>query len=608
MRIFVLSADGNEADLPAIRQTLDYLGTPYSVYIAALTPGGLTPGRLSNGCRAFYQAIIRTTGDLGYAAPVADGGFVWKSALTSDEVLALNAFQSQFKIRQVTWFTYPTPDFGFNWPTGTSSEPRTATLTAAGKAIFPYINTGPQTITVGTSTFTIGSPASPIVIANAYTYLAQPFDGNTVPLLTDDAGNVLAATAMLPGGRENLALTFDSNQHLLHNMLFGYGLVNWVTRGLFIGERHIYLSPQVDDLFIADDQWVAGRLCSTVGKDFNPDDSGPTIRMTGRDLLATAQWQALKNIKPTTEGLRLTMAFNGVGTTGVFSPDTLTPLAEQFQDFFYWVSHTYDHETLDGMTYQAAKDEFTLNTAVASRLGLQRFSRANIVTPNISGLRDRKVMRAAVDAGIRYLVTDTSQPGYDNPFPNNGIYNPLQPKILMIPRRPVNLFYNVSTPSEWTSEYNCIYNSFFGRDLTYEEILEFVSNQILPYLLRGENDPWMFHQPNLIFYEYDYSGGRSLLTDLLDLTLAKYNGYFNLPIQSPSMNALGASIAARMARLSANVRGTLQPGGGIVLSSDRPVTVPVTGLAIAGAESYGGQPIAWVRVGRKGTVTVPSAP
>ena len=134
---------------------------------------------------------------------------------------------------------------------------------------------------------TIRNPVSPIIIQNAYTYLAKAFDTRTVPLLNDAAGDVLVATATLPDGRENLALTFDSNPYLVHNMLFGYGLVNWVTRGPFIGERHIYLSAQIDDVFIADDMWVNGRACSTVGKDLNPDGDGPEIRMTGADLRGT---------------------------------------------------------------------------------------------------------------------------------------------------------------------------------------------------------------------------------------------------------------------------------------------------------------------------------
>jgi len=45
MRLLVISADGKEADLPAIRAALDYIGTPYEVYIATNNPGALTRGR-----------------------------------------------------------------------------------------------------------------------------------------------------------------------------------------------------------------------------------------------------------------------------------------------------------------------------------------------------------------------------------------------------------------------------------------------------------------------------------------------------------------------------------------------------------------------------------
>ena len=93
--------------------------------------------------------------------------------------------------------------------------------------------------------------------------------------------NTLAAVTTYGDGREILAITFDSNAYSLQTLLFGYGLVNWVTRGLFIGERHVHMSPQVDDLFIDDDQWTNGTSCALVGKDRAADSPGSTVRMTG---------------------------------------------------------------------------------------------------------------------------------------------------------------------------------------------------------------------------------------------------------------------------------------------------------------------------------------
>jgi len=580
MRVLVISADGTEADLPAITTTLEYLGTPYTVYVAKTTPGGLTPDRLSLGCHANYQAVIVTTGAVDNA---------WSGVLSATELQALHTFEAQFKVRQIVWYTFPN-DFGLTFTGQTvntvlPAKALTVALTAAGKTAFPYLNTAAQ--------------SRPLLVEQATVYLAQPVAGSaTTPLVNDAAGNTVAAVTSTGDGREVLAQTFDSNAYSLQTLLFGYGLVNWATRGIFVGERRIYLSAQVDDVFIDDDRWVTGTSCALVGKDLNPNGTGPTVRMTGNDLAAVTLWQLGKNLQPITANLRLTMAINGWGTTRDFlsenkiKNDTLTKTAKSVDTFFYWLSHTYDHPTLDGLGYAAVKSELTMNNDIASQLKLANYSATSLVTPSISGLKDAQAMQAMADVGIKYVVTDTSQPGQDNPFPNGGMYNALQPKVFMIPRRPVNLFYNVATPADWTSEYNCLYRSFFGRDLTYQQILDFVSSQLLPYLLHGEVDPWMFHQPNLVAYD----GHHTLLTDLLDMTLAKYSGYFNLPIASPTMDALGAIVTAKTRLHYANVTATLQPGASLTVYSDTDVSVPVTGLAIAGAESYGGQKVARIGV------------
>jgi hypothetical protein len=70
------------------------------------------------------------------------------------------------------------------------------------------------------------------------------------------------------------------------------------------------------------------------------------------------------------------------------------------------------------------------------------------------------------------------------------------------------------------------------------------------------------------------------------------------------MDALGKSIEARMKLQSARVTATLQPGVALTLTSTADVTVPVTGLAVSGAESYGGQQIARVALKAGVPVTV----
>jgi hypothetical protein len=578
LKVLVIAADGTEADLPAIEQALNYLGTPYSLYQAVSTPNGLTPDKLANGCHGYYQGIILTDGALSYF-----NGSSYVSALSQQEWTNLWAYQATMGVRLLSWYTYPTADYGYQPVSNvidTSTTPLTVSLTSAGQAAFSYV------------TSSVSLP-----IQNAYTYLASPLtDGSTTPLLVDSSGHALGLVHKTSDGRESLSLTFDSNPNLIHSIVLSYGLINWLTKGLFLGERHIYMSPQVDDLFIDDSEWVPTTPCGT-----NVDDTGFTYRITGNDLQSVLAWQNSVRARPGMQNVTITQAFNGYGTTtGAYQPDTLTPVARSNQAQFYWVSHTYDHTNLDAVDYATAASEITQNNQVAASLGLTHFSPSNMVTPDVSGLTNPSYLQAAVDNGIRYVVTDTSRAGYDNPSPNAGIYNTYQPSLLMIPRRPNNLFYNVSTPDEWTAEYNCIYHSFWGRDLSYQEILDLESQTLAIYMLKGDLDPWMFHQSNLRAYD----GTHTLLGNLLDLTLQKYQQFYNLPILSPTMDQLGQTVAQRMQYNAAGVTASVS-GQTITLHAQQAVRVPVTGLFTLGAQSYGGQYISYINLAAGQSVTLP---
>ncbi|HEV8614136.1 MAG TPA: hypothetical protein VGU22_01455 [Methylomirabilota bacterium] len=576
-RVLVLSADGREPSLAAIRQTLNYLGTPFVTWIATKRPGQLTPAQLSVGTRGYYQGVILTTGELGYRP--AGGGFV--SALTAAEWTALRDYERTFGVREVSWYTYPSTAAGFASyrVLDTSVTPVDVALTTAGRSVFPYV-----------------SVAHPLTIRQAYAYLARPLNAKTTPLLVDASGNTLGASVQTADARERLVLMFDNNQHLFHTLTLAYGLVNWVTKGLFLGERHVYLDAQVDDLFIASDSFGGG-----------------VYRMTGNDLRAAIAWQTRVQQDPVSRALRLHLAFNGSGTTGVAN-DTLTPVARANRGLFKWISHTYGHENLDAASYSTAWDELALNHQFAQTMrftdaALKAYSIQSLVTPEISGLSNPAFLEAAWDFGVRYVVSDASRPGMSNPSPNAGIYNAYLPGILEIPRYPTGLFYNVSTPAQWVAEYNYLYGTKgifpppagWGRNLTYAEILEAESDVLVRDLLRGDANPWMFHQSNLRAYD----GTRTLLGDLLDLTLDKYRCYFTVPITSPTMDVLGQKFAARMAYNTAAVKATIEPGVAITITARRAAVVPVTGLVTATAELYAGQYISYVTLAAGQTVRLP---
>lgn len=578
LKVLVIAADGNEADLPAIEQALNYLGTPYTLYEAVKTPGGLTAGLLATGCHGYYQGIILTDGVLSYFT-----GSSYVSALSQQEWTTLWAYQAMMGVRLLSWYTYPTADYGYQPVSGvldTSTNPLNLTLTSAGQTAFSYMPTGAS-----------------LAVQDAYTYLAGALtDGSSTPFLVDAAGHALGLVHKTSDGRESLSLTFDSNPNLIHSIVLSYGLVNWLTRGLFLGERHISLSPQVDDVLIDDSEWVPTTPCGT-----NVDATGFTYRITGGDLQSVLTWQNGIRARPGMQAVTLTQAFNGYGASaGAYQPDTLTPAVKSNQGQFAWVSHTYDHTNLDTVDYATAVSEITQNNQMATSLGLTHFTTGSMVTPDISGLTNPQYLQAAVDQGIRYVVTDTSRPGYANPAPNVGIYNPLQPSLLMLPRRPNNLFYNVSTPQEWAAEYNCLYQSFWGRDLSYQEILDQESQTLAIYMLKGDLDPWMFHQSNLRAYD----GTHTLLGDLLGLTLQKYQQWYNLPIVSPTMDQLGQTVAARMQYLSGGVTASIS-GLTITLRAQRAARVPVTGLFTLGAQSYGGQYVSFVNLAAGQSLTLP---
>lgn len=566
-RLLVLSADGNEPTLGAIRQALDYVGVPYTVWIARDRPGALTAAVLSNGLQGAYQGVILATDSLVYSPD----GATWASALTPAEWQSLWDYESAYGVRQITWYTWPVADLGFQSPSAlnTSVTPLTTTLTAAGRATFPTLN-----------------PSIRFTIRDAYTYLARPVSAAGVtPLLVDANGNALALARDWTDGRQNIALTFDSSVYTPHIQVLAYGLINWVTRGLFLGERHAYAGVQVDDFFLGNVLW-----------------SGGVYRLNALDLTQTRTWQASKRLRPVTADLRLDMVFNAEGATGIYSPDTLTPAARLYQGDFKWINHTFTHENLNAVTYAVARSEIGDNITTARTLGLRNFNAANLVTGEISGLRNPEAMRAAFDLGVRYVVSDSSRPEGAAPSPNAGKANAVVPAIFEVPRRPTNLFFNVSTPAEWTGEYNQIYRAFWGRDLTYAELIERESDVLVQYLVRGETSPWMFHQANLRAYD----GRRSLLTDLLDATFTRYEAIMSVPVLSPTFDTLAARVIDRTNYNQCNATGAIRPGQSLTLHVDRDCTVPVTGAAYGTTrETYAGQAISYVRLRAGETLTVP---
>ncbi len=498
-RVLVITANGTDPAFGAIQNTLQYLGTPFDVLDATSGPA-LTADMLSSGTHGKYQAIFLDTGDLSV------GG---TSAFTDAEWTTLTNYEASFGVRRVALYTSPSADYGLS-PNGsvvTTTSPINATCTQTGRSVF-----------VGTNC------DNPVTISNGTAFAASPTDGATIPLLVDGAGNVYAATRTYADGREALVLTFPQASFLVSTLELAYGLVNWATRGLFVGERHVYAVPQIDDLFLASDIYTGG-----------------TYRLTSADLQAFANWEAATQAKPLTAGFRAAYACNGQGSQSV-PGDPLTAKAQALGPTFAWINHTWDHMDLMSANYADTLMEFTENDQyLRLTLGLMPYSTTNAVTPDISGLTNPDAMRAIHDAGITQIVGDTSVPGEGNPSPNAGFFDTVQPAVLVIGRIPSELYFNVSQPSEWIPEYEALRSPAAAVD--YATIIATQSDALSSYMLNGNSDPWMFHQANTRNYD---GAGHSLLSDLLDASFAKYEAVMTLPIVSPTMDALADRVRNRM--------------------------------------------------------------
>jgi hypothetical protein len=678
MKVLVISANGQEQyDFSALTSELERIGIPYDVLIGSQhTLNGAAYTSLANvlsngvppnqGGHGYYQAIMLTTGNLGYSP---DGGVTWVSAFSYSDWSTLYQYEAAFGIRQVTNYTYPAgaptnyclnlaPSVYIN----TTSTPLNTNLTSAGASLFGYLNA-----------------ASPITIRYSWVYLAYPdpnnaANGNTLtPLLTAPDGSggqyILASTCRFSDGRENIAVTAANNPNFVHSELLSYGLMNWVTRGRFLGERHVNMNLQPDDLLIDDDVWNPAN--SPGNGTYDPGAACiatatlkcPTIRMSGSDVTALVNWQNQLQTSSTTPGFRIEFPFVGHGTSPNFLepgcmtgqgqpcvPDTLTSALQANQQYLNFVSHTYDHINLDyncvswntsttpatcaqsqATTYQMVLSNLQQNDQIATTprpngLGLANYSKDTFVQPDISGLNNSLAMQALYDFGIRYVISDTSQPGWNNPSFNAGIYSSLQPGILIIPRHPSNLFYNLYNPSDWVAEYNCFYYQnnpikcggtsfdqyrYLTQPIDYPGVLNHESDQFVQYLIKWDVDPIMFHQPNTV----QYASNQTTLSDVFNMTLQKYRSMYTLPIRTLREREVGLKMAVRMAYNAAKGAGLtaqMVPCGttvgtpSITLTSPTAALIPVTGVQFGGqTEVYGGQTISYIQMAAGQTTTLP---
>ena len=180
-------------------------------------------------------------------------------------------------------------------------------------------------------------------MTQSYVYRTRIATGCNAQAVATNGADVLGVLAPSGDGRERLALTFTSNQYLLHASLLTYGLLRWATKGLFLGERRHYLNVDVDDWFLDTDHLHAdGRL-----------ETNPGFRLSGTQAVdAYQQQQAFRAQFPLAGDFTLDIAYNGEGVdltapTSCAPPppgpayDQLTAYTKGcLTDKFRWINHS----------------------------------------------------------------------------------------------------------------------------------------------------------------------------------------------------------------------------------------------------------------------------
>ena len=235
------------------------------------------------------------------------------------------------------------------------------TLTAAGKAVFPYLQ---GSVKMDTGTF--GYEATPLA--------SQVAGASFETLVSGPGGSALVGVYTHPNGIQEMVETFNENANQLQAELLRHGALNWVTRGVYFGDQRNYYEAHIDDNFLFDDSWNT----TTHATDFTPADA---IREVPADVEYAANWALEHNF-------RIDMLFNGGGSTQYAAEHGSDPLLTAFvahKNSFGWVSHTWDHPNVDTgcATQSYIEAELNQNNSwSASALGLTQSTSPTAVLGN----------------------------------------------------------------------------------------------------------------------------------------------------------------------------------------------------------------------------------
>ncbi|KNC80012.1 hypothetical protein SARC_07607 [Sphaeroforma arctica JP610] len=438
--------------------------------------------------------------------------------------------------------------------------------------------------------------------------LTQP----DIPSLPCEEIEWVGGFTMEKDGIEEMHFLINSNIYGHHGFVVSDIWFTWMTRGVWPGMRRVPLNTQVDDFFLA-----TGVYNTTLDRQAVADE--PVYRTSGTDIELLVQWQDMFNkALPKNSRYVMEFAFNGAGWFDFADlPDNCNPVTIEKRDHFFWVSHTWRHLDMYcpfsdcatyGLTkYEDVKFELEKNEWMAENelffdvtdddlSTYPTWSGKSLVTPRISGLNHTESIRAMSDIGITSAVGDNSRLDLmpDNPwhgFPTK-VADESGRRIFVIPRFATRVYFDVSLPLQSKMEHASIYgpNCYgnqrtedvtypwkcntktfkYTRDLDITEILSIEAYETGRNLLAYRTDPYMFHQANIRFFEYQ---GRvqSLTTMWIEAVAGEFLKYKDLPLFSLKQDDLREFYQQRMNRDACGISAKW------VYKNNQPVELKLTG-------------------------------
>ncbi|KAF2837346.1 hypothetical protein M501DRAFT_1006822 [Patellaria atrata CBS 101060] len=475
------------------------------------------------------------SGNYGGIVIIADVTYQYEdystSALTQPQWRQMFSYQTHFGVRMVRWGVWPTTEFGVTALGGTSENQQ---ISISNDTSFKTANlkTGPS---AGMDTTGLYHNPAKISDPSMAWEIAQFAAGDGYPVST-------AAVINSIKGRQQMVwfLPFATDWSATSNFL-AHAWVQWMTRGLYLGFRRLYLSTQVDDMFLATPMYKPKDL------DF---------RIVPEDLDAHVTWQKDINKRmPSGSKFIIEIGHNGNGQIetasdldryrycdppeGIDYPEQIdTPLefkkplgtgediwpatpeeymweseCLELDDLGNWfadknnlnafahISHTFTHEVLNNATFDDTYKEITWNQQWLANTGISEaklFSPEGLIPPGITGLHNGDAIRAWVEGGIKYVVGDNTRPAIRNPdnewwplittVEQNGYEG-----LYIIGRWATTMFYNCDLPDCTTQEW--IDTS--GGKGTFTDLLNDARSTNTRHLLGLHWDPFMFHQANM---------------------------------------------------------------------------------------------------------------